>query len=694
MFDDLVSVIIPIYKVSKYMDECVRSACNQTYQNLEIILVDDGSPDSCPAKCDKWAMVDSRIRVIHKKNGGLSDARNAGLDAANGRYVYFLDGDDYIKPELVESTVRKMVDSKANLIAFNCEIVDQDGVKIGHSNYEYGLYNLTETAARREFLIKKLLLCRIGWEAWSRLYDRRLIEKYHLRFADNRNIFAEDLYFCLCYCAHAERVMAMGERLYYYRKRPDSIMGQDGAKLNVGRMNELSKTVWRHLREWNDCKPMCSYFPAIHYLIIDNVLKNALPGLSCSSPEYRQRILADIEDLAFFKSQILRLGKCRKELALIFTGRQIEDTINHMRYLVNGNTDVFNLRKRIIRRLKHIINWNSASMRQIKKNYRRIGHQSKRVFLLGTEEFGNIGDHQINISVVAFLEKVLPNHQIYEVTAKEWETHKPFLEKVVNTDDLIVFAGGGNFGDTYPFSHKLRAEVIRRWPQNSKLVFPQTIYFSNSDIGRACLEESKLLYSKENNVVLFVREQVSFELAKQHFDCDSYLVPDIVLSAQIKNGTDRKQKILLCMRRDIEKAVNAETQSRIQCICSSYNMDLQYTDLQLDYNVPKSMRETIIEEKLELWRNAQVLVTDRLHGMVFAAITGTPCIALSNFNYKIRGTYKWIRYLPYIRFAENENDVERYLPELLEMDHCSYDNTPLKPFFDTIAQVVKNCANY
>ena len=98
---DLISVIVPVYKVEKYLDKCVQSIVDQTYRNLEIILVDDGSPDNCPAMCDAWAEKDDRIRVIHKENGGLSDARNAGMAIATGEYIGFVDSDDWIFDDFV-----------------------------------------------------------------------------------------------------------------------------------------------------------------------------------------------------------------------------------------------------------------------------------------------------------------------------------------------------------------------------------------------------------------------------------------------------------------------------------------------------------------------------------------------------------------------------------------------------------------
>lgn len=97
-----ISVIVPVYKVEKYLDRCIESIVNQTYPDLELILVDDGSPDNCPALCDAWAERDERIRVIHKKNGGLSSARNAGMDVMCGKYVCFIDSDDWIELNFLE----------------------------------------------------------------------------------------------------------------------------------------------------------------------------------------------------------------------------------------------------------------------------------------------------------------------------------------------------------------------------------------------------------------------------------------------------------------------------------------------------------------------------------------------------------------------------------------------------------------
>ena len=112
---ELISVIIPVYKVEKYLDECIESAVNQTYENIEIILVDDGSPDRCPEICDAWAGKDPRIRVIHKENGGLSDARNAGMAASRGAFIAFVDSDDILEPEYIEYLYQALCETGADV---------------------------------------------------------------------------------------------------------------------------------------------------------------------------------------------------------------------------------------------------------------------------------------------------------------------------------------------------------------------------------------------------------------------------------------------------------------------------------------------------------------------------------------------------------------------------------------------------
>ena len=127
---DLISVIVPVYNVEAYLDKCISSIVNQTYRNLEIILVDDGSPDNCPAMCDAWAKKDSRIRVIHKLNGGLSDARNAGMTVTTGELMAFVDSDDWIDVHYIEYLYNALRQSNADISACDLREVYDDTTMI------------------------------------------------------------------------------------------------------------------------------------------------------------------------------------------------------------------------------------------------------------------------------------------------------------------------------------------------------------------------------------------------------------------------------------------------------------------------------------------------------------------------------------------------------------------------------------
>ncbi|MBQ4243839.1 MAG: glycosyltransferase, partial [Clostridia bacterium] len=131
---DLISVIVPVYKTEKYLDRCVNSIVNQTYKNLEIILVDDGSPDRCPELCDRWAEKDNRIKVIHQENGGMSAARNAGLRIAKGDYIGFVDSDDWIDNDMYEYLYILLINNQADYSTINYDIKKRETDRTENQN--------------------------------------------------------------------------------------------------------------------------------------------------------------------------------------------------------------------------------------------------------------------------------------------------------------------------------------------------------------------------------------------------------------------------------------------------------------------------------------------------------------------------------------------------------------------------------
>ncbi|WP_178666773.1 glycosyltransferase [uncultured Eubacterium sp.] len=207
----LISVIVPIYNVEKYLDKCISSIVEQTYNNLEIILVDDGSNDACSKICDEWQGNDERIVVIHKENGGLSDARNAGMDVMTGKYVSFVDGDDYIDERYIEVLYN-------NLIRYNADISQVSFCREeAYSSNEICIETLDASVACKNFYISKMPQMMIS--SCAKLFKTDLISNQ--RFPKGRNF--EDQFFTprVVYCSH--KIVMSNERLYNYINRQDSI---------------------------------------------------------------------------------------------------------------------------------------------------------------------------------------------------------------------------------------------------------------------------------------------------------------------------------------------------------------------------------------------------------------------------------------------------------------------------------------
>lgn len=212
MSDLKISVIVPIYKVEKYLDRCIDSIINQTYKHLEIILVDDGSPDYCPQMCDEWAKKDNRIKVIHKINGGVSSARNAGLDVATGEYIQFVDSDDYLELDACETLINKIVNNNADIVVSAFKSIGKHIKCIKTENFS--THKLMQAVQN---LYKYGALNAV----WNKLYKKDVIN--NIRFQEDMK-YGEDLYFNLQYIKKCRTIVYTSQQLYNYVNTPGSVV--------------------------------------------------------------------------------------------------------------------------------------------------------------------------------------------------------------------------------------------------------------------------------------------------------------------------------------------------------------------------------------------------------------------------------------------------------------------------------------
>lgn len=213
---DLISVIVPVYKVEAYLDRCVQSIVDQTYTNLEIILVDDGSPDRCPQMCDEWAKRDSRIRVIHKENGGGAQARNVGLELASGEYIAFIDSDDYLLPGMYEELLHVLKQTDCDIVECDYYAVTSDVFPQSEMDWEFQEYSPKE--ALEEHISDRIFRQII----WNKLYKAETIGK--IRFVEGKKI--DDEFWTYRVLGSAKRLVRIQDRLYCYRQHTNSIMHQ------------------------------------------------------------------------------------------------------------------------------------------------------------------------------------------------------------------------------------------------------------------------------------------------------------------------------------------------------------------------------------------------------------------------------------------------------------------------------------
>lgn len=285
MQDVKVSIIIPVYNVEKYLEQCLKSVINQTYSNIEILLIDDGSPDSSPTICDSYAQKDNRIRVIHQENAGVSVARNKGLDLATGEYVYFLDADDWIEENAIEVMVSALKEEALDCLGFGF-VKEFDNISQIQKN------EIWETTTYKEERYDVVYHRSIGFVnadmhhfhtmnafavIWSKLYKKSIIDAHGIRFPDIKQLGSfEDGLFNIHFFRHAKNFKFLDASLYHYRKNNLQSIASN-YKTCFYEKQKLQMACIRELIGDSDKNALEAYNNRVAYMAMEycsNVLKN------------------------------------------------------------------------------------------------------------------------------------------------------------------------------------------------------------------------------------------------------------------------------------------------------------------------------------------------------------------------------------------------------------------------------------
>ena len=285
----------------------------------------------------------------------------------------------------------------------------------------------------------------------------------------------------------------------------------------------------------------------------------------------------------------------------------------------------------------------------------------RNIFIIGSPSHGNGGDIAIAIAQKKILQDNFPDDNIYDVDGKEYFIHYKAIKRICKPKDLFTFIGGGNFGNQYMLEESIRRHLVEHFPNNKIVMFPQSIYYVNGELGEKEKQNTHDVFAKHRNLILSARDKYSFEMMKEYFpEHKVLLIPDVVLYLR-PNIKEERNGVLICLRKDLEGILTTSQRNMIEAKLKSVFSKINHTDTWVDYKNNKAERETLLNNKLKEFASSDLVITDRIHGMIFAAITGTSCIVLSNYNHKVKGAFEWIKDLSYIKYA---NDVEEVLKHI------------------------------
>ena len=317
-----VSIIVPIYNVEKYLRECLDSIIAQTYANLQIILVDDGSPDKCGDICDEYVLRDGRVEVLHCENGGLSVARNRGYSVCRGKYILFVDSDDYLEKNAIEVLVAHMESDNLDMLFYDAISFDETNPDVSESeiNKYIRKYDYSTVSSGAELFIKQLAYDEYRSPVQYCLFRKSFLDENKLSF--HEKIIHEDEEFTFLAMLYAKRAKHISDVLYHHRFRSDSIMGSKTSRRNTDSCYEIVKKLIDLSETFiSDCNTKEAYTKGIARLveILLNRVRISVDSKSVETKQQIREIKCRLKKLRYFESADIKMAaleKKRKKIAI------------------------------------------------------------------------------------------------------------------------------------------------------------------------------------------------------------------------------------------------------------------------------------------------------------------------------------------------------------------------------------------
>ncbi len=658
---DLISVVVPIYNVEEYVSDCIESILKQTYANIEIILVNDGSTDNSGNIADHYQKNDNRIKVIHKINEGLSVARNIGIDVASGKYITFIDSDDWVERDYIKTLYELLIEASADISVCEYEkIYEGEKFTAVASNVENSIYEYKNYEALNLGSVTMIV-------AWAKLYKIELFQD--IRYP--KGMIHEDEFVTYKLIHSANKVVYTSEKLLNYRQRPNSIMAKGfNLKNTLGLIRALKEKIefLENFRDNNFQEIISITYRRLFARYIDIYKRSYY----FEWDKDKELFLKDFQNFKY------KLRKSKQPLSFkIYYELYYKSPKYAELTQKNKREEYFELSssyKSVIQKLKSTKN-------------------KKRMILMGTPEHGNLGDHLIAKAELEFLRDNFEGYEVIEITGKHYRFQREKIFKEIKDNDIILITGGGFLGSLWIIEEIMARDFVESFANNKIVILPSTIYFEDNEYGKKELEKSKNIFSTHKDLSICVRDKASIKVAEEllgnNKNSNVMFTPDIALYLKdITNNKDRKD-VLLCIREDKESILTSKERELLKKLLLDKGLNLKFISTVIPKLVKNREREDELEKLFDEFRTSKIVVTDRLHGMVFAVITGTPCVAMDNLSGKVIGVYQWIKDVDYVTIATNIDEVISFVEVFENKGSLEYDNGALIEEFKKIKTVIE-----
>lgn len=756
----MISVIIPIYNAALYLKECLDSIILQSFSDIEIICVNDGSSDGSDEILKIYKERDNRIHIVTQDNQGLSVARNNGVKSATGKYLIFVDSDDWIEKDALNALYDKMERQQLEVCCFNAFAFGRDegsAKKAGQKNRNYFSRVLDEdiVCSGLEVLLSLLKSHYYNAPVWTNMVLRSFYQEKDLSFYPG--IIHEDEPWSFKMLLSANRVGCINKSLYHYRIRSKSITGSETSFQNAFGYYKGSELTLKCLEAIKHEEDPIKYADVMEYPLI--LLKSAINDYClCTEEEKRRRYSLPIQELANFERIVVYNASLldqmqMKEHELISSREAIHnlqlEKKNNRVQLKEAQDQIKEIRSSYAFRIGRRITWLPHKIKRqcilvgkkvklIKRLGRRISSkEAKKIaeekkqdnaysgvladdnkylstqllikesnqpmpdtsnelkkkvgWLLGTPVHDNIGDHLIAEAEIEYINSMSLLDYLYEITEQQLLTDFDNQTKRVGQNDILFLHGGGNLGNLWNVPEEIREKIIERFKNNIKIVFPQSIYFSEDKEGENASQRARTIYCGNNNVVLCCRDIYSYEYARKHFSCKLILIPDIVLWKKRKSSCQfERNGAMTLFRKDRESALPDESKIIIDRKLAQLFESLDQYDTVLPYGIDENHREVEIASFIDRIASVRLVITDRLHGMILCAITGTPCIVFGNNHHKIEGVYLWIKELKYIYFCHQIEELDQAIEQVMRVETCDYPENRMQELFMDLTKNIRD----